>query len=73
MVLIMKTWCKILPFFIVEWWAKRNCEIIVRKDGMHVVRPFNNIEIAVPAHLKETKARYAKWHKAFKEASEHYK
>lgn len=57
----MKLWCKILPFFIVEWWAKKNCEIIGRSDEMHVVRPFNNVEIAVPANPKATKARHAKW------------
>ena len=22
----MKTWTKILPFFIVEWYARKNCE-----------------------------------------------
>ena len=46
----MKTWTKILPFFFIEWFAKRYTEIFSMnenwvKDNPNVVVPFKGIYI----------------------------
>lgn len=46
---MLKNWTKILPFFIVVWIAKRNCERY-SKDVMpcgYVVMPYKDVYVAV--------------------------
>lgn len=30
---MMAKWTKILPFFVVEWWARKNCERFLALKG----------------------------------------
>ena len=52
----MMSWCKILPFFFVEWWAKRFCEIQKQHHGGYYyktfVSPFGGVEIDVNGRRK---------------------
>jgi len=38
---------KILPFFIVEYFAKRNCDILYITPLGRVVQPFKNVTIKI--------------------------
>jgi hypothetical protein len=41
---MMANWTKILPFFMVKYYAERNCEIFER-NGEEFVRVYENIYI----------------------------
>lgn len=46
----MQMWTKVLPFFIVEWLAKKNLErftIMTTKQGETVVIPYKGVYIKV--------------------------
>ncbi len=48
---MMKTWTKILPFFFIEWYAKRHMQRydIPAKDSKTVrfIRPYENVSIRI--------------------------
>lgn len=40
----MKIWTKILPFFIIEWYAKKYLSLHeLKTDGLIFVRPYKDI------------------------------
>ncbi len=41
---MMANWTKILPFFFVAWYAKRNCEIYTFYGHPHVM-PYKGVKI----------------------------
>jgi hypothetical protein len=42
----MANWTKILPYFFIEWYAQRYCEVIhTNTFNVRVVRPFNDMYI----------------------------
>lgn len=49
----MQTWTKLLPFFIIEWWAKRNCQTLGMLNSRCYVKPFENVLIILPSKLDE--------------------
>ena len=42
----MKTWTKILPFFFVEWYAKKNAECWRDSEG-YFVYPYDGVKIYI--------------------------
>lgn len=45
---MLATWTKILPFFIIEWLAKRSCERIINYSVGTFVNPYTGVLIRVP-------------------------
>lgn len=42
----MKFWTKILPFFLIEWYARKNVESWEDKDGIFVY-PYPGVKIYI--------------------------
>jgi len=40
----MKTWTKLLPFFVVEWWAKKYCQMYTT-IGFTIVSPYKDVRL----------------------------
>ena len=47
----MKSWCKVLPFIFIEWWAKKKCEKLTKYTGIlsrrNYVSPFKDVEFYI--------------------------
>lgn len=47
---MLRPWTKLLPFFIVEWYAKKDCERFVdgcadKANGCDFVYPYKNVRL----------------------------
>lgn len=48
----MKWWTKILPFFFIEWYAKKHVEWLTDQDGNYVY-PYEHVKIYTKYHWEE--------------------